>query len=60
VQEQDPLSLQMRHFVDVVRGDASPILNGCEGTRTLETMLAVKRAAATGQLMQLAHNTLRV
>jgi hypothetical protein len=31
-----PLTLQMRHFVDVVRGKAEPILNGREGTRTLE------------------------
>jgi hypothetical protein len=44
----------MRHFVDVVRGEAEPILNGREGTRTLETTLAVKRAAASGQVVQLA------
>jgi predicted dehydrogenase len=54
VPEQDPLTVQMRHFVDVVRGEAEPILNGREGTRTLETTLAVKRAATTGQVVQLA------
>jgi len=54
VPEQDPLSLQLRHFVDVVRGAAKPILNGREGTRTLETTLAVKWAATTGQVVQLS------
>jgi predicted dehydrogenase len=53
VPEQDPLSLQMRHFIDVVRGEAEPIANGREGMRTLETTLAVKQAAATGQVVQL-------
>jgi predicted dehydrogenase len=57
VPEQDPLSLQMRHFVNVVRREVEPLLNGREGTRTLETTLAVKRAATTGQVVQLAQNT---
>jgi len=52
--ELDPLSLQMRHFVDVARREAEPLLNGREGTRTLETTIAVKRAATTGQTVQLA------
>jgi hypothetical protein len=43
-----------RHFIDVVRGEDEPVLNGREGTRTLETTLAVKRAAATGQVVRLA------
>jgi predicted dehydrogenase len=54
VPEQDPLTLQMRHFCDVVRGKAKPLLDGREATRTLETTLAVKRAAATGEVVPLA------
>jgi len=34
VPEQDPLSLQVRHFVDVVRGEDEPLLSGRAGTRT--------------------------
>ncbi len=56
VPEQDPLTLQMRHFVQVARGDAEPLLNGREGTRTLETTLAVKCAAATGEMIRLARS----
>jgi len=46
----------MPHFVDVARGEAEPLLNGREGTRTLDTALAVKRAATTGQVVQLAQD----
>ncbi|WP_293868666.1 Gfo/Idh/MocA family oxidoreductase [uncultured Alsobacter sp.] len=49
VPEQDPLTLQMRHFVDVVRREAKPVIDGREGLRTLATTLAVKDAAATGR-----------
>ena len=46
VPEQDPLTLQMRHFCEVIRGEAKPLLDGRRGARTLETTLAVKKAVA--------------
>jgi predicted dehydrogenase len=52
--EQDPLTLQMRHFCQVVRGEVEPLLDGRGGTRTLETTLAVKQAAATSQVVRLS------
>ncbi len=52
--EQDPLTLQMQHFCEVIRGEAKPILDGRGGTRTLETTLAVKRAAETGGVVHLS------
>ncbi len=54
VPEQDPLVLQMRHFCDVVRGTAKPLVDAREGTRTLETTLAVTQAAATGAVVTLS------
>ena len=53
VPEQDPLTLQMRHFCAVLHGEAKPVLDGRGGTRTLETTLAVKKAAAEGGLLRL-------
>jgi len=53
VPEQDPLTLQIRHFCDVIRGSAKPILDGRGGTRTLEATLAVKTAAVTGEVVRL-------
>ena len=54
VPEQDPLTLQMRHFCAVLHGEAKPVLDGRGGTRTLETTLAVKKAAAEGGLVKLS------
>lgn len=55
VPEQDPLTLQIRHFCQVVRGEIAPLLDGRGGTRTLETTLAVKRAAETGEIVRLSN-----
>ena len=54
VPEQDPLTNQMRHFCQVIRREVEPLLDGRGGTRTLETTLAVKRAAETGELVRLS------
>jgi predicted dehydrogenase len=54
VPEEDPLTLQMRHFCEVIRGEATPILDGRGGTRTLEATLAVKTAADTGATVRLS------
>jgi predicted dehydrogenase len=43
--EQDPLVLQLRHFCEVVRGHAVPLLDSRGGTKTLEATLAVLTAA---------------
>ena len=51
--EEDPLKLQLKHFCAVIRGEAAPLLDARGGARTLDTTLAVQRAAATGKLVQL-------
>ena len=45
----DPLTNEMRHFCDVARGTAKPLLDARGGTKTLEATLAVREAARTGQ-----------
>ncbi len=54
VPEQDPLTLQMRHFCQVARREAAPLLDGRGGARTLEATLAAGRAAATGEVVRLS------
>ena len=51
--DQDPLTLQMRHFVQVIRREAAPLLDGHGGTRTLAATLAVAEAARTGGIVRL-------
>jgi predicted dehydrogenase len=45
----DPLKAQIRHFCDVIRGRATPIVSGREGLQTLRVIEAIKQAASSGQ-----------
>ena len=45
----DPLKAQIRHFIDVIHGRATPIVSGREGLQTMEVIEAIKQAARTGQ-----------
>jgi predicted dehydrogenase len=53
VPEQDPMVLQLRQFCRVARREEPPLLGGREAMRTLETTLAVKQAAASGEAVNL-------
>ncbi|CAH1693865.1 Predicted dehydrogenase [Hyphomicrobiales bacterium] len=50
----DPLKLQIRHFCDVIRGHATPIVSGREGLNTLRVIEAVKQAARNGMAVEIA------
>jgi predicted dehydrogenase len=49
----DPYVLQAAHFLRVAAGEQKPLVTAADATRTLEITLAVKTAAATGQLIEL-------
>jgi predicted dehydrogenase len=49
----DPLTIQMNHFCDVISGVAAPTLDARGGTETLEATLAVRKAAETGTTVML-------
>ncbi|MGG7567975.1 Gfo/Idh/MocA family protein [Rhodovulum sp. DZ06] len=53
VPQADPLVRQAKHFAEVIRGDAVPLVSGREGLRTLEVVDAIKRAAGSGGAVQL-------
>ena len=50
----DPYTLQLRHFIDVARGEAEPLVSAPDAARTLRATLAVREAAATGQAVVLS------
>ncbi|MBX5169751.1 MULTISPECIES: Gfo/Idh/MocA family oxidoreductase [unclassified Rhizobium] len=50
----DPLCRQLRHFCDVIRGDAAPLVSGREGLATLRVVEAIKRSACSGQMVRLS------
>ena len=45
VSNSDPLVNQIAHFGDVIRGTATPLVDGQEGLKTLEIVEAIQRAA---------------
>lgn len=47
----DPLALQLEHFCAVVRGEASPLVNGRDAMQTLRVTLAIAEAAQTGRIV---------
>lgn len=53
-----PFDLQLAHFVDVIRGDASPSCSGEEGLRALIVCKAVQKAVQTGQPVDIDVNFL--
>lgn len=50
----DPLQVQLRHFCDVIRGDATPLVNGREGLASLKVIEAIKTSARSGQTVHLS------
>lgn len=48
VQRGDPLSRQLAHFCEVVRGRAEPAVSGRDAVETLRVTLAIAEAARTG------------
>ena len=49
VERSDPLANQVKHFADVIRGEAEPICSGRDGLKTLQVVDAVVASARTGQ-----------
>ena len=51
---RDPLGLQIRNLCGVIRGRELPVVSGREGLKTLQVIVAVKEAAATGLAVSVA------
>lgn len=49
----DPLVVQIAHFVRVIRGEEAPRVTAREGLRTLELIAAIKAAADSGRRVEL-------
>lgn len=50
---QNPLSVQARHFADVISGEAQPMVSGREGLRSLQVVEAIQRAVETGSTVKI-------
>jgi predicted dehydrogenase len=50
----DPIKLQMAHFAQVVRGEASPLVTARDGFNNLRVTEAITQAAASGHIVHLS------
>jgi predicted dehydrogenase len=55
VTPQEPLAAQLRHFCQVIRREAAPLVSGLEGLKTLAATLAVLESAQRQAPVQLNH-----
>lgn len=51
VSRKDPLACQLDHFVDVVRGEAMPLVSARDGLRNLQITEAIAESARTRQMV---------
>lgn len=48
-----PHKMQLKHFIKVVRREEAPVVTPADNVKTLRTLFAVKKAAETGELVEL-------
>ena len=54
VERSDPLANQVKHFADVIRGEAEMICSGRDGLKTMRVVDAVVESARTGRPINIA------
>jgi len=55
VERSDPLAGQVKHFAEVIRGEAEPICSGRDGLKTMQVVDAVVESARTGRPVNIAN-----
>ncbi|MEO1105088.1 MAG: Gfo/Idh/MocA family oxidoreductase, partial [Pseudomonadota bacterium] len=48
-EREDPLVAQIEHFVDVIRGEAEPLVSGLDGLKAVAIVEAIQASAASGR-----------
>lgn len=49
VPDNDPMTAELIHFIDVIRNDTEPVCSGEEGRDSLKVILAIKESIAEGK-----------
>jgi len=53
LQREDPLPIQLQHFIDVIANDAIPLVSAQDGLQNLRVVEAIQEAIQTGKLVKL-------
>jgi predicted dehydrogenase len=51
IERYDPLTCQLAHFVQVIKGQCEPLVSGADGLRNLQITEAVRNSAATKKIV---------
>ncbi|GIM46896.1 hypothetical protein DNHGIG_24450 [Collibacillus ludicampi] len=49
VEDNDPMTAELLHFVDVLRGESEPLVSGEDALETLKVINAIRESADKGQ-----------
>lgn len=52
VTRRDPLECQLEHFLEVIRGQASPLVSARDGLRNLQIVEAIRESSVSHQMVQ--------
>ena len=52
IEREEPLKLELMHFIDCVQNDREPVVSGKEGKHALEVALAAVESARTGKVCE--------
>jgi predicted dehydrogenase len=52
VRRQDPLACQLEHFVQVIRGETTPLVSASDGLRNLKITEAIARSAVERKIIE--------
>ena len=53
IEKEEPLKLELMHFIDCVQNDREPVVSGEEGKHALEVALAAVESARTGKVCEI-------
>jgi len=53
IEKEEPLKLELMHFIDCVQNDREPLVSGKEGKHALEVALAAVESARTGKVQEI-------
>ena len=53
IEREEPLKLELMHFIDCVQNDREPVVSGKEGKHALEVALAAVESARTGKVCEI-------
>ena len=53
IEKEEPLKLELAHFIDCIKHDKEPLISGQDGKHVLEVALTAGESSRTGKVCQI-------